>query len=394
MWLFVAVVCLMQQTTESEEFLRKRHLNPQEFMTINEIIQYWGYPSEEYEILTEDGYYLQINRIPYGMHSSGKTGPRPVVLLVHGVLLESRCWIANLPNNSLGFFLADAGYDVWMINARGTSWSRRHKTLSIDQEEFWDFSIHEIAIYDIPATINFILQKTKQEGLYVISQSQGGTLGLITFSLLPQLAQKVKLFITFGPTYTLVGTGGPSVLFLSLPDALISLVWGKKEFVFFSNKLKRLNAKLCSYPLIDNFCLQLVFLSVGCNQNNLNVSRVDVIVGIFPDFASVKNLIHLAQIFKSKELKRFDYGSKNKAIYNTTTPPFYQIEDMVVPTAVWYGGHDIIENIKDIKLLLPRISNLVFHKYVPEWQHADSLFGLDIPKQEFPDVLYLMQKYK
>uniref|UniRef100_A0A670IB44 Partial AB-hydrolase lipase domain-containing protein n=1 Tax=Podarcis muralis TaxID=64176 RepID=A0A670IB44_PODMU len=176
MWLFVAVVCLMQQTTESEEFLRKRHLNPQEFMTTNEIIQYWGYPSEEYEILTEDGYYLQINRIPYGMHSSGKTGPRPVVLLVHGILLESRCWIANLPNNSLGFFLADAGYDVWMINARGTSWSRRHKTLSIDQEEFWDFSIHEIAIYDIPATINFILQKTKQEGLYVISQSQGGTL--------------------------------------------------------------------------------------------------------------------------------------------------------------------------------------------------------------------------
>ncbi|XP_034994117.1 lipase member M-like [Zootoca vivipara] len=394
MWLFLAVVSLNQQTTESEEFLRKRHLNPQEFMTLNEIIQYWGYPSEEHEILTEDGYYLQANRIPYGMHSSMKTSPRPVVLLVHGVLGEGRLWIANIANNSLGFALADAGYDVWIINIRGTSWSRRHKTLSIDQEEFWNFSFHEIAIYDIPATINFILQKTKQEGLYFLSVSQGGTLGLIAFSLLPQLAQKVKLFMALAPIYTFVDTSGPLVLFFNLPDGFIRLIWGKKEFVVFNNKLKKLNAKLCSYPVIDQFCIQSVFLIAGCNQNNLNVSRADVYFGILPDFASVKNIIHLAQVFKSKELKYFDYGSKNKAIYNTTTPPFYKIEDMVVPTAVWYAGHDIIENRKDIQLLLPRISNLVFHKYIPEWQHADFLWGLDAPKKIYPDIFHLMLKYK
>ncbi|XP_034993674.1 lipase member M-like [Zootoca vivipara] len=394
MWLFLAVVCLIQQTIESEEFLRKRHLNPQEFMTINEIIQYWGYPSEEHEILTEDGYYLQINRIPYGMHSSGKTGPRPVVLLVHGLLNEGRAWIVNPPNSSLGFALADAGYDVWIINTRGTSWSRRHKTLSIDQEEFWNFSFHEIAIYDIPATITFILQKTKQEGLYFIGQSQGGTLGLIAFSLRPQLAQKVKLFMALAPTYTFVETSGPAVLLFNFPDGFIRLIWGKKEFVILNNKQRRLNAELCSYPVIDEICIQIVFLISGCNPNNLNVSRVDVYTGILPDFASVKNIIHLAQVFKSRELKYFDYGSKNKAIYNTTTPPFYQIEDMVVPTAVWYAGHDIMSNRKDIKLLLPRISNLVFHKYIPEWQHADFLWGLDAPKKLYPDIFHLMLKYK
>lgn len=39
------------------------------------------------------------------------------------------------------------------------------------------FSFHEIAIYDIPATIDFILMKTRQEKLYYIGHSQGGTLG-------------------------------------------------------------------------------------------------------------------------------------------------------------------------------------------------------------------------
>lgn len=32
----------------------------------SERIRYWGYCCEEYEILTEDGYYLKVNRIPGG----------------------------------------------------------------------------------------------------------------------------------------------------------------------------------------------------------------------------------------------------------------------------------------------------------------------------------------
>ncbi|XP_061491385.1 lipase member M-like isoform X2 [Rhineura floridana] len=370
MWLFLAVVCIIQQTTETEEFLRKRHLNPQESMTPNEIIQYWRYPSEEHEILTDDGYYLLVNRIPYGIHSPGKTGSRSVVLLVHGILLESRCWIANLPNNSIGFVLADAGYDVWMINTRGTTWSRRHRNLSIDQEEFWDFSFHEIAIYDIPATINFILQKTKQEKLYFIGHSQGGTSGFIAFSVLPHLAKKIKLVMTFAPVYTLVGVNGPVLTFLILPEGLITLMWGKKEFVFLNNEARTLTSKLCSYAVIDKICLRIIFLTVGCNPNNLNV------------------------VFQSKELKYFDYGSKNKAVYNMTTPPFYNIEDMVVPTALWNAGNDKMVDKKDIELLLPRITNLVFHKYIPDWQHSDFMWGIDAPTCLFPDVLYLMQKYK
>lgn len=38
-------------------------------------------------------------------------------------------------------------------------------------------SFHEMAMYDLPATINYILQKTGQEQLYYVAYSQGTTTG-------------------------------------------------------------------------------------------------------------------------------------------------------------------------------------------------------------------------
>ncbi|XP_077206479.1 lipase member M-like [Paroedura picta] len=394
MWLFLIAACLSLQATHSKEFKTEKHLNPQEFMTIDEIIQYWGYPSEEYEILTDDGYYLQINRIPHGIHGPGNKGTRYTVLLQHGLSLEGRSWISNLPNSSLGFFLADAGCDVWILNSRGTTWSRRHQNFSTYQEEFWNFSFHEMGMYDVPAAINFILQETEQDGLYYIGHGQGGSLGLIAFSVMPELAQKVKLFIALAPAYTLVDSKGLNYALLVMPETIRRLIWGNNEYLILSNNMKTFSAKACSQAVIDRYCLLLIFFSFGFNEKNLNVSQADTYLGIYPDFTSVKTVSHWGQIARSNEFKYFSYGSKNKAVYNTTSPPFYRIEDMTVPTAVWSGGKDIGISKTDVELLIKQIPHLVFYKNIPDWQHLDYIWGLDAPVRLYPDILALLQKYK
>lgn len=87
---------------------------------------------------TEDGYILGVFRIPHG-RSGGGEADRPVAFLQHGLLDSSYTWVNNYADQSLAYLLADAGWDVWMGNSRGNTWSKAHVSLPVDSKKFWDF---------------------------------------------------------------------------------------------------------------------------------------------------------------------------------------------------------------------------------------------------------------
>lgn len=64
---------------------------------------------ETHKVLTKDGYILTMYRIPHGKYRNTKPGPRPVVLLQHGVTLASNSFVLLNANESMAFILADAG---------------------------------------------------------------------------------------------------------------------------------------------------------------------------------------------------------------------------------------------------------------------------------------------
>ncbi len=103
--------------------------------------------------------YKIINfRIPRGKGS--KRAPGPPVLLLHGISLSSTCWVVNQPDESLAFILADLGYDVWMSNTRGNTFSNQHTTLPNRDSRYWAFSADEMALVDLPVVTDYMLQVT------------------------------------------------------------------------------------------------------------------------------------------------------------------------------------------------------------------------------------------
>ncbi|XP_059332904.1 lipase member M-like [Ammospiza nelsoni] len=395
MWLLMAVLLLLQAPTISEGTTKqKKALNPEALMNVSQIICHRGYPSEEYEVLTDDGYYIHLNRIPHGREKPKNRGAKPVVFLQHGIFGEGSHWVENLANNSLGFILADSGYDVWLANSRGTSWSRRHQHLSADQVEFWDFSFHEMAMFDLPAAIDFVLQKTGQKQLHYVGYSQGCSIAFIAFSSIPELAQKVKMFFALAPAVSLKHSRSPFMKMQLLVDnklQMIPLLLGRTDASLRIRRLWRFLPELCRHTLLHRPCANLLFLLGGYNEKNLNMTRLDVYTSHYPDGTSVKNIMHWAQVIKSGEFKAFDYGSENRARYHQDTPPLYPLEEMPVPTAVWSGGQDWAADWRDVLQLLPRISHLVTYTHIPDWNHWDFVWGLDAPGRLYSSMLSLME---
>uniref|UniRef100_A0A8D2PVT2 Lipase n=1 Tax=Zosterops lateralis melanops TaxID=1220523 RepID=A0A8D2PVT2_ZOSLA len=385
MWLALVLVSLGFPTGALKMFLLPS------FLLQSELISFWGYPSEEYDVVTEDGYILQLNRIPHGRGNSGCQGKsvRPVVLLQHGLLAEGSSWLTNLPNNSLGFILADAGYDVWIGNSRGNTWSKRHQVLTPNQDEFWAFSFDEMAKYDLPAVINFIEQKTGQKQLYYIGHSQGTTIGFVAFSTLPQLAQKIKVFFALSPVTTVMFSQSPLRKLSVFSDYGLKELFGTKEFLPHTALGEMILSRFC---VCSKVCKRILAMFFGFNWKNTNMSRIDVYAGHTPAGSSVQNIIHWLQV----NLLRFLPVPNRESLVPCGQPagaPFYDVRAMEVPTAIWNGGKDCLADPRDTALLLPQVRNLVHHKLVPHWNHIDFVLGLDATEVLYREILDIMKKY-
>ncbi|CAA3003728.1 triacylglycerol lipase 1 [Olea europaea subsp. europaea] len=254
-----------------------------------QLIEPAGFPCSEHNAQTKDGFVLGLQRVS---SSSGilRRQMGPPVLLIHGLFMAGDAWFLDTPNQSLGFILANRGFDVWVGNVRGTRWCHGHISLSEKDKKFWDWSWQEYALYDLQEMIRYVYTVTNSR-VFVIGYSQGTIISLAAFTE-PDTVQMVGAAALLCPiTYLNHMTARLPLRLVKMHLTQVLLAVGIHELNFKSDWGTRIMEMMCDRH-VD--CGDLLSSITGKNCC-FNSSRIDFYLEYEPHPSSTKNLNHLFQ---------------------------------------------------------------------------------------------------
>jgi len=371
-------------------------MDPEFSMTTLEIINRWGYPAEEVDVVTKDGYILTMHRIPYG--KDGPSQNRPVIFLQHGLEDSSFSWVANLPSQSAAFVFADAGYDVWMGNMRGNKYSTDHISLSTKPGKYWDFSFDEMVKFDLPTMINKALQVANQSSLYYVGHSQGT---LTMFSLLSRDSNfhtKIRKFFALAPVGHVKHIKGMFEVLAHLLYGELKLLYdimGDRTFFPTGDLFTLISEYVCETPQGGQFCDNLMMLIMGVDSNQLNITRTPVYMNHIPSGTSFKNVLHWIQMVRSGELCEYDYGWGNEQRYGANKAPLYDLANDNADVYLFWSETDWLADGTDIEdYLIPTLQKqyVVSNVKLIDFNHVDFLWGSRATGEVYFPIMEAIQK--
>lgn len=359
-----------------------------------------GYPCENHEIMTEDGFVLGAIRIP-----PSQSGAYPV-FLQHGLIDASSTWTMNANGyQNLGCILHDQGYDVWIGNSRGNHYSFTNVNYPAqDSQQYfrmidWDF----MAKYDVPANIGYVLNKTGKSSLGFVGHSQGTTqmFAAMVSSETKHLASKIDVFIALAPVAFVKNSPSLLLRFIASLDVGSLLQLLGEKFFLTDDALLDLVSRVC--PDLGDLCQDILMPIVGTfTASNINASQLHNVLRYTPGGTSVNNMIHWQQSVDNTNQCGFcghDYGSEiNQQIWNSTSPPVYNLSAYAGPPVVLFTGpNDDLADPKDVELLIAGLQNsgaIVGIFPIPSYAHMDFVWGINANRDVYKTVVDSIQKYQ
>ncbi|XP_013117678.2 lipase 3 [Stomoxys calcitrans] len=367
-------------------------------------ITHYGYPCERHNLTTKDGYVLAIFRIPYSQHgdSYDNATSKPPVLLMHCLECSSDIWIISGPDNGLPFILADAGYDVWLGNARGNVYSQKHIKLQRSSTEFWEFSLDEIGIIDVPAKIDYVLAITNSQSLHYVGYSQGSTTLMMALASKPEYNEKLRSTHLLAPVVFLCYVGGP-VAILGSPivgsiNPLTQLL-GTVPLHELEALSRSVAPGLCQRAEFAELCLAFLNIVCGWGSPHLNRTLIPELLSTAPAGGSFRQVIHYAQMVMSCKFRPYDFGLPgNMQKYGKSQPPSYNLANVhpKTPIEMYFGENDYFVPLRDAYRLSKILGNRASWNHVkfPKYNHFDYTLASNVRWCINDCVVDRMQKYE
>lgn len=368
-------------------------ISPRQDLNFIELAAYDGYLAEQHSVTTEDGYILTIFRLPV---NESCTAIKDIIIFTHGLYLSGDDCLIPGPGKALCYIFVDNCYEVWVPNVRGSYYSRNHTKYNPDTDkEYWNFSVDEMGIHDLPAVIDYVLLKTNETQITYVAHSQGASMLLILCAKKPEYNAKIKVGFGLSPTAWLEHARFIVIKFQSLLAPLFQMTGEvlHQEILERNGVLQNSGELLCgstnlAYPL----CSVFIFAALGYNEFQITSEVLPVVVGHTPSGTSLKNFIRWGQM-QNNGFTEFDYGAlKNFFTYGQLSPPEIDLSGVTMKWVFLGSNNDYVANVTDIKTLQSRLTNSELCVLSDQtFGHLDFIYGKDIRNYITPVVLSYLE---
>jgi lysosomal acid lipase/cholesteryl ester hydrolase len=333
----------------------------------HEVIQSRGFIPEFHNVISNDGYYIGIHRM---IHAHVISHRQSVLFLpvAGGSSVE---WLRNSPGGNvnehldkvgpnIGFELAKRGFDVWLMDNRGTyEYSYNHTVYNIDHDqEYWGWSSDEIAFFDIPAVIDHIRTNTGHDKVSVIGHTGGNTNILALMTMVPRFNRIIQPFIALAPVWTRANSPVNPVM-REVIRFLVNYLRNVKGQVFPQGYIRILQKLLCDDPvMVAVVCNPVLYvlssmIYPGSGDGSTNFDRLSIYETTGVRF-SVSNWFFAqgqGAIFVD-EAGMFDVNPEiNMQRYGSVTPPKFDPHRITNPEMHFISApSDLINDQTDLNL--------------------------------------------
>ncbi|OMO73985.1 Alpha/beta hydrolase-1 [Corchorus capsularis] len=349
-----------------------------------QLIEPNGYSCTEHSVETKDGYILALQRVSSGSGDLRVQRGHPV-LLQHGLFMGGDAWFLDSTEQSLGFILADQGFDVWVANVRGTRWSHGHVSLLETEKEFWEWSWQELALYDLAEMLHYIKTATGSK-VFMVGHSQGTIMSLAALTQ-PDIVEMVEAAALLCPISYLDHVTAPLVLrMVAMHLDQMVLALGLHQLNFRSDVLINLVESLCDGH-VD--CSDFLASITGPNCC-YNKTRLNYFLEYEPHPSSVKNLRHLFQMIRKGTFSQYDYGIlKNLLKYGQLKPPAFDLSNIPKSLPLWmgYGGTDELADLTDVQHTLDELPSKPELLYLENYGHIDFLLSVKANRDVYDHMI-------
>ncbi|OAL00859.1 alpha/beta-hydrolase [Phaeosphaeriaceae sp. SRC1lsM3a] len=364
-----------------------------------ELCELYGYYCEEHIVQTGDGYLLGLHRLGWkpGEEGTRVNGGRDggvqkkIVYMHHGLMMNSEVWVCLTERERcLPFELVERGYDVWLGNNRGNKYSKKSVHTAPTSSSFWNFSMDQFAFHDIPDSIAYILETTRQPSLSYIGFSQGTAQAFATLSIHPTLNDKVDVFIALAPAMSPKGVASGIVdSFVKASPDILYLAFGRKSILPSATMWQSILYPPIFVRLIDT-SLRFLF---GWSAVNIAPHQKLAAYPHLYSFTSTKSVVHWFQIIRNGVFQMYDDEAPNPITSNRSK--YYKVakfptKNIKTPIVLVYGGSD---SLVDINVMLKELPRHTVAKEIPHYEHLDFLWAQSVNELVFPHVFEALETH-